>query len=182
MRTIALLCLLAALAGWLAWHGDVAVMASGAAAAGPAEPRYTLENVTVQRTDSAGIPTVLLTVAKASYFDDRAARLETIEVTGLSGEAAPWHLHSEFGSVPAGQQRMQLKGPVTGSGRFPDGQAARVAAGAVWVDEDHHNFNSNEPVTLKGATREAHAQGFTASFSGKKLKLNNVEMRYALSR
>lgn len=183
MRSVLVLGALALLACWLAWHGDDSASNAGPSASPKqAEARYVLEAATVQRTDKNGDPSLRLTVAEARYFDDKAASLKTIDVEGLSGQAAPWKLHSDAGLVPAGESRLRLQAPVSGAGRFPDGQLAKVQAGAVWVDENEHSFSSDEAVTLIGTSREARAKGFTASFSGKKLKLNSVEMRYALPR
>lgn len=183
MRSILLSLFAALLVGWLLWKNDP-VLPPGLLdeAEGPGAPRYHFEGLVMQRTDATGQPAVQLTVARAEYFDNRAARLVDINAKGLSGAAAPWSLHSALGEVAGGERRLKLNAPVSGTGRFPDGEPVAVAAGSVWVEEGQRRLVSTEPVMLTGSSRAAKAKGFVASFDGKSLKLNNVEMRYALRR
>jgi len=105
------------LAIWLGFgdfHGDV----DPAAEAGLAfAPRYRIEGLKLMRTDADGVPALQMVASNADYYDDGSAQLKTVEAKGLSGNAAPWQLQAPQGLVPAGQRRLKLLAPVTGTGR-----------------------------------------------------------------
>ena len=88
---------------WL-WRGGVATDPATEARLAAA-PRYQLQGLAVLRTDEKGTPLVRLTAKKGDYYDGGAARLETIEAAGLSGNSAPWQLLSPLGTVAAGEKR-----------------------------------------------------------------------------
>lgn len=143
-------------------------------------PRYRIEKLNALRTDADGQPLVRLTADQADYFDGGAAQLVNIEAIGLSGEAAPWALKSPSGTVAAGEKRLMLHAPVTGAGQWNTGEPFTFAGSAVWVDDSKRQFYSSEPLTIDSDTRNAKAQGFSAGFDGKTLKLTQPELSYDL--
>ncbi|MES2684628.1 MAG: LPS export ABC transporter periplasmic protein LptC [Pseudomonadota bacterium] len=143
-------------------------------------PRYRIDNLRALRTDSTGLPLVRLSAETANYFDDGAAALTNIETVGLSGEAAPWALKSPAGTVTAGEKRLLLQAPVTGTGRWTTGEPFTFVGSAVWVDDAKRQFYSSEPLTLESESRTARAKGFTAGFDGKTLKMTQPELSYVL--
>lgn len=168
------------LAIWLGFgdfHGDV----DPAAEAGlEFAPRYRIEGLKLMRTDAEGVPALQMVASNADYYDDGSAQLKTVEAKGLSGNAAPWQLQAPQGLVPAGQRRLKLLAPVTGTGRWPDGERFTLSASDVWVDDAQRRFESTMPINIESDSRSAKAKGFAAPFDGKTLQLNSVEMRYAL--
>lgn len=151
---------------------------SEGAAAGT--PRYRIEGLTALRTDAKGLPLVRLTADTADYFDGGAAALSNIEAVGLSGEAAPWALKSPAGSVTAGEKRLLLHHPVTGTGRWTTGEPFTFVGSDVWVDDAKRQFYSSKPIALDSPSRTARAKGFTAGFDGKTLKMTQPELSYVL--
>lgn len=143
-------------------------------------PRYRIDKLRALRTDNTGLPLVRLTADTADYFDDGSAALSNIETAGLSGEAAPWTMQSPKGTVAAGEKRLLLQAPVTGTGRWTSGEPFTFAGSAVWVDDARREFYSTQPLTLLSATRTAKAKGFTATFDGKTLKMTQPELSYVL--
>lgn len=168
------------LALWLGFgdfHADVDPNANASLAFAP---RYRIEGLKLMRTDADGMPALEMRAASADYYDDGSAQLKTVEAKGLSGSAAPWQLQSPQGVVPAGQRRLKLLAPVTGTGQWPNGELFQLSASEVWVDDAQRRFESSKPITIDSETRSAKAQSFVAPFDGKTLQLNSVEMRYAL--
>ena len=144
------------------------------------QPRYHIENLRALRTDEHGEPLVRLTADSADYFDGGAANLSNIEAVGLSGEAAPWALKSPSGTIAAGEKRLLLQAPVTGTGRWNTGEAFNFTGSAVWVDDAKRQFYSTKPITIDSPSRTAKAKGFTAGFDGKTLKMTQPELSYVL--
>jgi len=163
----------------LMWQGANAPESSGEAAT-QGQPRYRIEKLRALRTDEQGQPLVRLTADTADYFDGGAAALTNIETVGLSGEAAPWALKSPSGTVAAGDKRLLLHAPVSGTGRWSSGEAFTFAGSAVWVDDAKRQFYSSEPITIDSPSRTAKARGFTGSFDGKTLKMTQPELSYVL--
>lgn len=145
------------------------------------EPRYRIEGLHALRTDEHGIPLVRLTADSADYFDGGAATLVNIRAEGLSGDAAPWALAAPSGTVAAGEKRLLLLPPVTGTGRWNTGEPFRFVGSHVYVDDRKRQFYSSEPLTLESATRNGKAKGFTAGFDGKSLKMTQPELSYVLA-
>lgn len=143
-------------------------------------PRYRIEGLRALRTDASGLPLVRLTADTADYFDGGAAALTNIEAIGLSGEAAPWALKSPSGVVAAGEKRLLLHRPVTGTGRWTSGEPFVFAGSEVWVDDAKRQFYSSQPLTIDSPSRSARAKGFIAGFDGKTLKMTQPELSYVL--
>lgn len=143
-------------------------------------PRYRIDKLHALRTDNAGQPLVRLTADTANYFDDGSATLTNIETVGLSGEAAPWTLKAPRGTVAAGEKRMLLQTPVTGTGRWSSGEVFNFAGSAVWVDDVKRAFYSSKPLTIDSPSRTVKAKGFIAGFDGKTLKMTQPELSYVL--
>jgi LPS export ABC transporter protein LptC len=143
-------------------------------------PRYRIEGLQALRTDAKGLPLVRLTADEAEYFDGGAARMVNLEAAGLTGEAAPWMLKAPAGSVAAGEKRLRLHAPVTGTGRWNDGEPFTFQGNNVWLDDSTRQFSSTEPLVLDSATRKARAKGFVAGFDGQSLQLTQPELRYDL--
>jgi LPS export ABC transporter protein LptC len=142
------------------------------------QPRYRIENLRALRTDDQGTPLVRLTAATADYYDGGAASLTQIEAVGLSGEAAPWALKAPTGTVTAGEKRLLLHAPVSGTGRWNTGEQFQFAGSAVWVDDEKRQFYSNQPIEIDSPSRTARAKGFTAGFDGKTLQMTQPELSY----
>lgn len=177
--TLLALVLLTAFGGWLLWRDDMGLPETPETTA-TSQPRYHIEKLRAVRTDAAGAPLLRLTAAQADYFDDGAATLTEIEAAGLSGEAAPWILNAPSGTVTAGEKRLLLHAPVKGQGQWLNGENFVFAGSEVWVDDNQRQFYSSQPVTLDGPTRKARAQGFSAGFDGKALKMTQPELSYVL--
>lgn len=173
--------LLLIVCSWLWWTGVSPAPSDLAEGTRVAQPRYRIEGLRMIRTDDTGTPALELRAATAEYFDDASAKLTTVEVRGLTGEAAPWRLTAPNGSVPPGEKRLKLLTPVSGTGRWPDGEDFTLAAHDTWVDSDARQVSSTQPININGLTRTATAQGFSAPFDASRLQLNSVEMRYVLS-
>lgn len=173
------LALLLVMAAVLLWQGGTAPDAATETAAYD-QPRYRIENLRALRTDASGEPLVQLTAKSADYFDDGAATLAQIEAVGLSGEAAPWALKSPSGSMTAGEKRLLLHAPVTGTGRWTTGEPFTFVGSAVWVDDAKRQFYSSQPLTIDSPSRTAKAKGFSAGFDGKTLKMTQPELSYVL--
>lgn len=169
-----------ALAAWLLFGEFHAPVDPVAEAAQGFAPRYSLDQLKLLRTDESGQPVLALSASHADYFDDGSAELKTIEARGLSGLAAPWRLQSPRGLVPVGEQRLQLQAPVSGVGRWPDGEPLRLSASEVWIDDQRKRIESSQPVAIESESRSATARSFSAPFNAASLQLNSVEMRYAL--
>jgi LPS export ABC transporter protein LptC len=178
MRATLILLTLAALALWL-WRGSPTVDPADEARLAAA-PRYQLQGLESLRTDEQGKPLLRLTAAKGAYFDNGAATLDEIHVAGLSGSAAPWRLAAPLGSVPAGEKRLLLHAPVTGQGRWADGEPFDFRGEEVWVEDRERRLHSKRPMTLSSASRSAKAKGFTASFDGKTLQMIAPDLSYDL--
>ena len=170
----------ALLAVWLGLGDFRAPVDPAAEAAAAFAPRYRIEGLRLMRTDATGAPALELRARSADYYDDGSAQLKTVEARGLSGNAAPWELASPEGVVPAGQRRLKLLEPVTGTGQWPRGEKFQLKAGDVWVDDAARSFSSELPLLIDSPTRSAKAKGFRAPFDGQTLQLESVEMRYAL--
>lgn len=170
----------AALAVWLGLGDFRAPVDPAAEAAAAFSPRYRIEGLRLMRTDAAGVPALELRARSADYYDDGSAQLKAVEARGLSGNAAPWELASPEGLVPAGQRRLQLLPPVTGTGQWPDGEKFQLKARDVWVDDAARTFSSELDLDIDSPSRAAHAKGFSAPFDGRTLQLKSVEMRYAI--
>lgn len=169
-----------ALAAWLLFGEFHAPVDPVAEAAQGFAPRYSLDQLKLLRTDEQGQPVLALSASHADYFDDGSAELKTIVALGLSGMAAPWQLQAPRGLVPVGEQRLELLAPVTGLGRWPDGEPLRLTAADVWIDDQRKRIESSRPVAIESESRSAKAQSFSAPFNAASLQLNSVEMRYAL--
>ena len=174
--------LLLAVCSWLLWRGVSPAPPDGAESVGVAEARYRIEGLKMIRTDAIGTPTLEVRATTAEYFDDGSAKLTTVEARGLTGEAAPWRLTSPNGSVPAGEKRLKLLTPVSGTGRWPDGEEFTLAAHDTWVDSDARRVSSSQLININGLTRNATAQGFSAPFDASHLQLDSVEMHYVLGK
>jgi LPS export ABC transporter protein LptC len=144
------------------------------------EPRYRAEQIKALRTDAKGAPLLLLNATAADYYDGGSAVLHDIETQGLSGATAPWVLKSPLGTVPEHEKRMLLHAPVTGDGRWPNGEPLHFAGAEVWVDQTKRQFSSDQNVRVESATRNAKGRGFVAGFDGKSLTMNQVELQYVL--
>lgn len=173
------LALLLVMAAVLLWQGGHAPDTATETAAN-GQPRYRIENLRALRTDASGQPLVRLTAESADYFDNGAASLQRIEALGLSGEAAPWALNAPSGTVAAGEKRLLLHAPVTGTGSWTSGEPFTFVGSAVWVDDAKRQFYSSEPLTLDSPSRTAKAKGFAAGFDGKTLKMTQPELSYVL--
>lgn len=173
------LALLLVMVAVLLWQGGSAPDAATETAAN-GQPRYRIEKLRALRTDAKGQPLVRLTAESADYFDNGAATLEQIEAVGLSGEAAPWALKAPSGNVTAGEKRLLLHAPVTGTGSWATNEPFTFVGSAVWVDDAKRQFYSSQPLTLDSPSRSAKAKGFAAGFDGKTLKLTQPELSYVL--
>lgn len=178
MRRVLVVLGLLGLGVWL-WRGGVATDPATEAKLAAA-PRYQLQGLAVLRTDEKGTPLVRLTAKKGDYYDGGAARLETIEAEGLSGNSAPWQLLSPLGTVAAGEKRLLLHTPVTGQGRWTNGETFTFKGEDVWVDDARRRLYSERPMQLLSPSRTARAKGFTASFDGKTLQMTQPDLSYDL--
>jgi LPS export ABC transporter protein LptC len=180
MRALAFLLVGALLVAYVLWVNDARMAAVAGPNATAESARYHFEGLSLRRTDARGQPTLLLEIARADYFDSRRAMFSGVSARAANGDVAPWKLSAPSADLPAGERRLRLNPPVSGSGAFPDGEPLTLAAGAVWLDEASRTMRSDAPIRLTSASRDVRAKGFTAALNGSALQLRSVEMRYAL--
>ena len=143
-------------------------------------PTYTVDDAKLARYDSDGDLALRGHADHVEYYDDRSAQAAGLSLETLNDGKTGWHLVSPTASMPAGQDRYLLEGPVVVTGNWPDtGEPVRVDSTQVWVDPDIHQFFSATPVTIQGQTRQGSAVGMRADWDSHRLLLQrDVKMTY----
>lgn len=145
-----------------------------------AQPRYTVRGAQWRRLDEQGKASFDASAEQIDYFDDRSAKLRTLEVTALRGGGAPWRLNAPEGEAPQDFERLHLIGGVEAQGRWPDGEGLQVTTPELWLDSRAETIETESPVNLKSASREAQARGLKVDGKSQTLWLrDDVDMRYA---
>lgn len=143
-------------------------------------PRYVLKGAEWTRYDEQGQPEVRATALSIDYFDDKSARLNTLEMDRLGGGNGPWHLSAATGVMPANQERMQLGRPVTVTGDLQDLGPVRIVSDTLWVDFERKEIHTGDSVLLSGEGRNARATGLRADWNGERVQLlQDVHVDYA---
>lgn len=178
MRWVGVLVLLVLGAAlWIQRGADTAMPEAGRS---ETLPRYSADTLKAVRTDATGQPQLAVRAAHGDYYADGSARFTDITALGLSGSAAPWQLTSPVGTVPPKEKRLLLHAPVSGTGRWPNGEPLTFRGADVWVDQQRRQFSSDAPVSVVSPTRTANGKGFVAGFDGQTLTMKNVELQYEL--
>ncbi|MGQ0700065.1 MAG: LPS export ABC transporter periplasmic protein LptC [Panacagrimonas sp.] len=151
----------------------------GAVAALEDTPRYTLRGAQWRRFDLQGQMEFEGRARTIDYFDDESARLSQVELTALTGSGSPWTASAPEGRAPAGERRVQLRGGVTGQGRWPDGEALEFTSPELWLDSAKQELTTDAAVQIESRSKQVAARGLRVR--GKKqqvMLLQDVKMRY----
>lgn len=143
-------------------------------------PRYLLKDAEWTRFDAQGRPQLRAQAREIDYFDDRSAQLRDVQVDRLGGTDGPWRITSPLGLVPASEQRISLKKPVTVRGALQGGGPIEMATTSLWIDFTRREIYTDDPVRLTGPNRSARARGMRADWAGTRVQLlREVEIEYA---
>lgn len=143
-------------------------------------PRYTLHDATLMRYDADGLPSLQVTAATVTYFDNESGHAETLHADLLNDGRSGWRLQAPSADLPAHQRRIHLNGAVHGDGHWPDsGEALSLDTAEVWVDPDQRQFSTDAAVTVRSATRQADGTGLRGDWQTQRLQLlHDVVMTY----
>lgn len=164
----------------LTWQGGAPPPQKPAEVA-QALPRYQVADGRWTRFDAQGRPEFVVSAQSIEYYDDESARLKTIELHSLGGASSPWRLSAPDGYAPPhSQHRLQLKGGVSATSHWPEGEPLHFTTQYLWIDEKNRELFTDAAVEVRGNSRSATADGLRADWVGKSVELlGNTKMRYA---
>ena len=181
--TLPMLGLMAMVAGWLAFQGFRKPASSDTPEA-IERPRYHIEGAQWRRYDDTGALVFEATAAGIDYFDDASMELNDIALVTHSAERrGSWQLTANRGSVPPGEERIELKPEVRIDGEPHERPAIEIGTPTLWVDWARRTLSTDDPIVASSPGRTHSAIGMRADWTGERVEfLRQVESRYAPGR
>lgn len=140
-------------------------------------PRYHLEGAEWLRYDADGEPLFTVAAASVDYFDDASMQMQQVEVQQLGGEQGAWQLTADRGSVPSGQQRLQLVPAVNIVGLPPQHDQVTIRTPELWIDFASEEITTDAEIEARSPGRKLNALGLRADWAGQRVQfLNQVEV------
>lgn len=167
-RLILLLVALGAATAWLAQRPDSAPTEDAAAPA--SAPGYYLTDATLEQTDASGQRTLLAHAERARQLDaggDVSLEVPTVRYHARAGR--DWIMTAHEGTLPAGQQRVDLEGDVALRADAAGGAVVRTEH--LTLDVPAQVATTTDPVRIELAKNALHAHGLRADLTQESLRL-----------
>lgn len=172
LRPLAMLLVLAALGLLVYWTlNDLSTPPTAAVTVGEAPPRYTLHNALWTRYDERGRLQVSARAEVIDYYDDESARLERLDMRLPSSSGVDWTLTAPSGYAAPHSWKMNLDGPVDGTGAWPSGEPVNFHTPQLWVDFRNNELSTDSGVRVDSPSRRGTAQGLRGDWEKQKLQL-----------
>lgn len=167
-RLILLLVALGAATAWLAQNPDTAPAEDAAAPA--SAPGYYLTDATLEQTDVNGRRTLLAHAERARQLDAGGdVSLETPTVRYHARTGRDWVMTAREGTLPAGQQRVNLEGDVSLRADATGGAVVRTEH--LELDVPAQVATTTDAVRIELAPHALHAHGLRADLTQESLHL-----------